>query len=70
MAEHARRRDTMDVRISPVGLDGILDLPRPAKAGGIVLFAHGSGSGRLSHATTTWPLRSEAPAWSHCCWTC
>ena len=48
MAEPARRRDTMDVRISPVGLDGILGLPRPAKAGGIVLFAHGSGSGRLS----------------------
>ena len=46
MAEPARRRDTMDVRISPVGLDGILGLPRPA--GGIVLFAHGSGSGRLS----------------------
>ena len=48
MAEPARRSDTMDVRISPVGLDGILGLPRPAKAEGIVLFAHGSGSGRLS----------------------
>ena len=38
MAEPARRRDTMDVRISPVGLDGILGLPRPAKAGGVVLL--------------------------------
>jgi putative phosphoribosyl transferase len=46
MSESARRSGTTDVRISPVGLDGILGLPRPA--GGIVLFAHGSGSGRLS----------------------
>jgi putative phosphoribosyl transferase len=46
MSEPAARSDTADVRISPVGLDGVLGLPRPA--GGIVLFAHGSGSGRLS----------------------
>lgn len=46
MSESARRSDTTDVRISPIGLDGILALPRPA--GGIVLFAHGSGSGRFS----------------------
>ena len=46
MTEPARHTDTTDVRISPVGLDGILGLPRPA--GGIVLFAHGSGSGRFS----------------------
>ncbi|MCE3246519.1 MAG: alpha/beta hydrolase [Geminicoccaceae bacterium] len=44
--EPARRSDTTDVRISPVGLDGVLGLPRPA--GGLVLFAHGSGSGRFS----------------------
>jgi len=36
----------MEVRISPVGLDGVLGLPRPS--GGLVLFAHGSGSGRFS----------------------
>jgi predicted phosphoribosyltransferase/pimeloyl-ACP methyl ester carboxylesterase len=48
MTEPARRSDTTDVRISPLGLDGILGLPRPAEAEGIVLFAHGSGSGRLS----------------------
>ena len=35
-----------DVRISPLGLDGILGVPRPPR--GIVLFAHGSGSGRFS----------------------
>ncbi len=35
-----------NVTIEPVGLEGILGLP-PASAG-IVLFAHGSGSGRLS----------------------
>jgi pimeloyl-ACP methyl ester carboxylesterase len=46
MSEPARRSDTTDVRISPIGLGGILGLPRPAR--GIVLFAHGSGSGRFS----------------------
>jgi putative phosphoribosyl transferase len=46
MSESARHSDTTDVRISPIGLDGVLDLPRPA--GGVVLFAHGSGSGRFS----------------------
>ena len=46
----ARRSDTMDVRISPTGLDGILGLPRPAE--GVVLFAHGSGSGRFSPRNT------------------
>src|SRR5512133_3391199 len=35
-----------DVRIEPQGLNGILG--RPASAKGIVIFAHGSGSGRLS----------------------
>jgi putative phosphoribosyl transferase len=46
MTEPVQPSDTTDVRISPVGLDGVLGLPRPA--GGIVLFAHGSGSGRFS----------------------
>jgi putative phosphoribosyl transferase len=46
MSEPAPHSDTTKVRISPVGLEGILGLPRPG--GGIVLFAHGSGSGRLS----------------------
>jgi putative phosphoribosyl transferase len=34
------------ITIAPVGLEGLLGLPLDAK--GIVLFAHGSGSGRLS----------------------
>ena len=34
------------VRIEPPGLDGLLGVPEAAR--GIVLFAHGSGSGRLS----------------------
>jgi putative phosphoribosyl transferase len=46
MTEPAWRSDTTDIRISPIGLDGVLGLPR--RAGGIVLFAHGSGSGRFS----------------------
>jgi putative phosphoribosyl transferase len=35
-----------DVRIDPPGLDGILAVPSKAK--GLVIFAHGSGSSRLS----------------------
>jgi putative phosphoribosyl transferase len=34
------------IMIAPVGLEGLLDLPMDPT--GIVLFAHGSGSGRLS----------------------
>jgi putative phosphoribosyl transferase len=34
------------ITIPPVGLEGLLGVPQDAK--GIVLFAHGSGSGRLS----------------------
>ena len=47
MTEPAGRSDTIDVRISPLGLDGLLGLPR-RQAAGLVLFAHGSGSGRFS----------------------
>jgi len=35
-----------EVRVSPIGLEGTLTLPRDAKA--IILFAHGSGSSRHS----------------------
>lgn len=35
-----------EIRIPPIGMAGILDIPHDAR--GIVLFAHGSGSGRLS----------------------
>jgi putative phosphoribosyl transferase len=38
--------ESRTITIPPVGLEGLLGLPRGAK--GIVLFAHGSGSGRLS----------------------
>jgi putative phosphoribosyl transferase len=38
--------DVTEVRIGPLGLQGLLRLP--ATAGALVLFAHGSGSGRLS----------------------
>jgi putative phosphoribosyl transferase len=50
MTEPAERSDTIDVRISPPGLDGLTGLPRPAA--GLVLFAHGSGSGRFSPRNT------------------
>lgn len=35
-----------EVRIEPEGLDALLGIP--SNASGIVIFAHGSGSGRLS----------------------
>lgn len=38
--------DVIEVRIEPKGLDGLLGVPTGAP--GIVIFAHGSGSGRLS----------------------
>jgi putative phosphoribosyl transferase len=40
------RADREEVTIGPMGLDGRLALPELGR--GIVLFAHGSGSGRLS----------------------
>ena len=50
MTETAHRSETRDVRLAPVGLAGVLGLPRPAL--GLVLFAHGSGSGRFSPRNT------------------
>jgi len=43
-AENAEK--TAPVRIPPAGLDGLVELP--ARPRGLVLFAHGSGSSRLS----------------------
>ena len=42
----ARRQQSHDITIGPVGLDGMLTVPDASA--GIVLFAHGSGSGRFS----------------------
>jgi len=39
-------RDTLEVLIEPPGLNGLVGVPGGAE--GIVIFAHGSGSGRLS----------------------
>lgn len=46
LATPARRERTRNIIIGPVGLEGMLALP--AASAGIVLFAHGSGSGRFS----------------------
>src|SRR6516162_9501003 len=46
MREKSSRERMRTITIPPVGLEGQLGLPIGAK--GIVLFAHGSGSGRLS----------------------
>jgi len=43
---HTERHELIKIRTDSVQLDGILDIPEKAK--GIVLFAHGSGSGRFS----------------------
>jgi dienelactone hydrolase len=48
--QRAGRAEVRPVVIPPVGLEGILTLPRDARA--IVLFAHGSGSSRLSQRNT------------------
>ncbi len=42
----AREAETREVTIPPVGLNGSLHIPRAAHA--VVVFAHGSGSSRLS----------------------
>jgi hypothetical protein len=51
--------------IPPVGLEGVLGLPVGAK--GIVLFAHGSGSGRFSPRNNLSRKRCAKQALPHCC---
>jgi pimeloyl-ACP methyl ester carboxylesterase len=46
MVDQSSRERIRTITIASVGLEGLLGLPRDPK--GIVLFAHGSGSGRLS----------------------
>jgi putative phosphoribosyl transferase len=46
LAASAQREQIREITIGPAGLEGILGLPH--ESGGIVLFAHGSGSGRFS----------------------
>lgn len=46
MAQKSARDAIRTITIPPVGLEGLLGVPPAAK--GVVLFAHGSGSGRLS----------------------
>jgi pimeloyl-ACP methyl ester carboxylesterase len=46
IAEGEFQIDRHEIVVPPVGLDGILALPVPSRA--VVVFAHGSGSSRLS----------------------
>src|SRR3974377_1837343 len=46
MVVRTNARERRDVRIPPLGLAGILQIPRNAHA--FVVFVHGSGSSRLS----------------------
>jgi len=50
MIERADELESRDVRIAPLGLAGILQIPKQAY--GLVVFAHGSGSSRLSPRNT------------------
>ncbi len=50
MIAHTNARESRDVRIPPLGLAGILQIPLKAYA--LVVFAHGSGSSRLSPRNT------------------
>jgi putative phosphoribosyl transferase len=50
MAQNPARDPIRTITIPPVGLEGLIGVPAAAK--GIVLFAHGSGSGRLSPRNT------------------
>ncbi len=50
MIEHSHARESRDVRIPPLGLAGILQVPKQGHA--LVVFAHGSGSSRLSPRNT------------------
>ena len=45
-AASVRQERTRDITIGPIRLDGMLAMPEPSA--GVVLFAHGSGSGRFS----------------------
>lgn len=45
-AKRPQRVSSESILVPPIGLEGILDVPATAR--GIVLFAHGSGSSRLS----------------------
>jgi pimeloyl-ACP methyl ester carboxylesterase len=49
-AEGVVQIDRHEVVVPPVGLNGILALPQPSRA--LVVFAHGSGSSRLSPRNT------------------
>lgn len=46
MSSKCASNRVVEVRVEPEGLDGLLGVPEEAT--GIVVFAHGSGSGRLS----------------------
>ncbi len=50
MTGRIRPHASRDIRIAPIGLAGILQIPE--KADGLVVFAHGSGSSRLSPRNT------------------
>jgi putative phosphoribosyl transferase len=52
----------------PVRLRGRLMVPSSPAAS--VVFAHGSGDGRHSPATSTWQAACTGPAWPRCCSTC
>ncbi len=57
--------ESRDVRIPPIGLAGILQIPQNAYA--LVAFAHGSGSSRLSPRNTFVARALNDRASQRCC---
>jgi putative phosphoribosyl transferase len=52
------------IAVGPVTLEGNLSVPE--RAGGVVLFAHGSGSSRHSPAIAMWHSCSTRRSWQRC----
>ena len=59
----------IDVRIGPRRLPGLLDMPE-GELHGLVIFAHGSGSSRLSPRNSSSHANCTHAASRHCCSTC
>ena len=61
---HPAAQQAVRITVDGVALDG--DLARPPNSGGMVLFAHGSGSSRHSPATARSPNTFSGPGSAPC----
>jgi putative phosphoribosyl transferase len=58
------------VRLAAGRVQLAADLAIPATAKGVVLFAHGTGSGRLSPRNRLVAAKLQQAGWPPCCWIC